>query len=38
MADKDELVKSGKFFARKFTGESDADILNFLDNVMENDS
>ena len=36
IADKDALLQSGKFFARKFTGESDTEILNYLDRVRQN--
>jgi len=35
MADKEILVNSGKFYARKFSGDVDADILDYLDEVVE---
>ncbi|HMG84026.1 MAG TPA: beta-1,6-N-acetylglucosaminyltransferase [Ferruginibacter sp.] len=38
MADADELVKSGKFFGRKFNAEEDSDILNYMDVIAENTS
>ena len=38
IADADELVRSGKFFGRKFDTERDSEILNYMDIVAENES
>jgi Core-2/I-Branching enzyme len=38
MADAEELVRSGKFFGRKFNAEQDSAILDYMDAVVENES
>jgi len=38
IADADELVRSGKFFGRKFNTEQDSEILNYMDTVAGSES
>jgi hypothetical protein len=37
IADKEVLINSGKFYARKFNAEQDSAILDYLDEVAENE-